>query len=256
MLRHRVIPVLLYSGDGLVKTQKFENPVYIGDPLNTVRIFNQKKVDEILLLDISRSKMNEGPNFELVRKITSECFMPLSYGGGIRTLSDAKELFALGVEKIVVQTAGIKNQQLITAIANFTGSQSISISIDVLQIGPNNFRVYHAATKRTLETPLLQVINQVQDAGAGELIITSVLHEGGMKGYNLDLIKFVRGTARIPIVAHGGAGSIKDFAEVISVGADAVAAGSFFVFYGPRKGVLITYPKYEDLELAIGVGND
>jgi cyclase len=251
MLRFRVIPVLLHAKDGLVKTRRFENPTYIGDPTNAVRIFNQKQVDEILLLDITRSRFNLGPNYELVRKVASECFMPLSYGGGIRSLSDAKKLFELGVEKLSVQSAAISNPQLITQVANFTGSQSISVSIDVLEIGQGEYRVYHAATKKILKIPLIQLIRQVQDLGAGELIITSVIDEGSMGGYNLDLIRFSKEASSVPIVAHGGAGGVRDFAKAISVGAGAVAAGSFFVFRGPRRGVLITYPSYEELERAI-----
>jgi cyclase len=256
MLRFRVIPVLLHAKDGLVKTYQFEKPTYVGDPTNAVRIFNQKQVDEILMLDITRSKLNLGPDYELVRKVASECFMPLSYGGGIRNLSDAKELFELGVEKLAIQSAVVSNPNLITQIANFTGSQSISVSIDVLEIGRGDYRVYHASTKKILKTPLVKLISQVQDLGAGELIITAVMHEGTMQGYNLDLIRFVKEVSSVPIVAHGGAGRIEDFAKAISAGAGAVAAGSFFVFRGPRKGVLITYPNYEELERAIEEEND
>jgi cyclase len=180
----------------------------------------------------------------------------LSYGGGIRNLSDAKELYSLGIEKLVVQSAAINNPNLITEIANFTGSQSISVSIDVLEIGRGDYRVYHAATKRILKTPLIQFIKQVQDLGAGELIITSVIDEGSMQGYNLELSKVAREVSSVPIVAHGGAGRVTDFAKAISAGAGAVAAGSFFVFYGRRKGILITYPKYEELERALAEENE
>jgi cyclase len=256
MLRFRVIPVLLHGKDGLVKTHRFEKPTYVGDPTNAVRIFNQKQVDEILVLDITRSRLNLGPDYDLVKKVASECFMPLSYGGGIRNLSDAKELFALGVEKLSIQSAAITNPLVITEIANFAGSQSISVSIDVLETGRGDYRVYHAATRKILKIPLIQLIRQVQDMGAGELIITSVIDEGTMQGYNLDLIRFAREASSVPIVAHGGAGGVKDFAKAISAGAGAVAAGSFFVFRGPRKGVLITYPNYEELERAIVREND
>jgi cyclase len=252
MFRFRVIPILLHANNGLVKTQRFEKPRYIGDPTNAVRIFNQKQVDELLILDITRSKLNLGPDYELVKKVTAECFMPLSYGGGIRNLSDAKQLFSLGVEKLVIQSAAFRNPQLITEIANFTGSQSVSVSIDVLETNPGEYQIYQAATKQILQTPLSEVVRLAQEYGAGELIITSVIHEGSMQGYNLDLIRFVREFATVPIVAHGGAGSVGDFVKAIAVGADAVAAGSFFVFYGPRKGVLITYPKYEELVRAMG----
>jgi cyclase len=252
MLRNRIIPVLLHGRDGLVKTRNFKNPVYIGDPINAVRIFNQKQVDEIVILDIDRSKRSLGPDFQLVQKIASECFMPLSYGGGIRDLEDAKKIYSLGVEKIVIQSAAIRNPGLIRQVANFTGSQSISVSIDVLQSGPSNYNLYHPASSKIIDKPLLDYIRQVQEEGAGEIMITSVAHEGDMKGYNLDLIRLVRDSTSVPIIAHGGAGSVNDFASAISAGADAVAAGSFFVFYGPRRGVLITYPNYSELEQAIG----
>jgi cyclase len=217
-----------------------------------VRIFNQKYVDEILLLDIDRSRNNLGPDFNLVKRVNAECFMPLSYGGGIRNLADAKELFALGVEKIVLQTAAINNLVLISQVAKLIGSQGIAISVDVKQNRSGSYVVYHSASKQVMGIPLLDYIKRIQDAGAGELILTSIAHEGRMQGYNLDLIKLVRDTVTIPIVAHGGAGSIQHFADAIASGADAVAAGSFFVFYGPRKGVLITYPSYDALETVMG----
>ena len=239
-----------------MKTRNFKNPVYIGDPINAVRIFNQKQVDEILGLDIDRSNRNLGPDFQLVQKIASECFMPLSYGGGIRDLEDAKKIYSLGVEKIVIQSAAIRNPGLIRQVANFTGSQSISVSIDVLQSGPSKYNLYHPASSKIIDTPLLDYIRQIQEEGAGEIMITSVAHEGDMKGYNLDLIRLVRDSTSVPIIAHGGAGSVNDFASAISAGADAVAAGSFFVFYGPRRGVLISYPNYSELEQAFGESHE
>ena len=252
-LRHRIIPILLNDKDGLVKTRAFSNPVYIGDPINTVRIFNEKFADELLILDIGRSRNNLGPDFDLVRKITAECFMPLGYGGGIRNLEDAKELFALGIEKVILQTAAISDQGVVSKIANFTGSQSISVSIDVKNDENNVPRVYHAATRKYLDISLGNFMKIVEDNGAGEILLTSVNREGSMSGFDLKLIESVRGMTSIPLVVNGGAGSVKDLVQAINAGADAVAAGSMFVFYGSRRGVLINYPAYGEFELKLGI---
>ena len=180
-LRHRIIPILLNDKNGLVKTRTFRNPVYIGDPINTVRIFNEKFVDELVILDIGRSRNNVGPDFDLVRKITAECFMPLGYGGGIRSLEDAKELFSLGIEKVILQTAVISDQRVVSKIANFTGSQSISVSIDVKNDESNVPRVYHAATRKYLDISLGNFMKIVEDNGAGEILLTSVNREGSCR---------------------------------------------------------------------------
>lgn len=255
MLRNRVIPILLHSVDGLIKTTRFKDPIYIGDPLNAVRIFNHKFVDEIVLLDIDRSRMGLEPNFNLALRIASECFMPLGFGGGIRNISDARVLLSCGVEKLILQTSALSGHDLVSQIAEFSGSQSVSVSIDAFRDQTGEYSVYHSATKRTLKTPLRGLIKQLELQGAGELIITSVNHEGSMQGYDLNLIKLVREMTNVPVVAHGGAGCIKDFQKAISAGADAVAAGSLFVFYSPRKGVLINYPKYEELDEIVGNKN-
>ena len=252
MLRHRVIPILLHDEEGLVKTTNFKNPIYIGDPLNAVRIFNHKFVDELVLLDISRSKRDVPPNFELAARIASECFMPFAYGGGIRNIIEAKELLSLGVDKLVIQSAAFKNLKLISEISEFSGSQSISVSIDVVQNDDLDYFAFHAALNQVSPIPLEQLIKQVQLAGAGELILTAVNNEGKMQGYDLHLIEMVRDISNIPIVANGGAGSFQHFTDAFAAGADAVAAGSFFVFYSKRKGVLISYPDYEKLESLLG----
>ena len=208
-----------------------------------------------MLLDIDRSRIGLEPNFDLALRIASECFMPLGFGGGIRNISDAKVLLSCGVEKLILQTSAISNTGLISQLAEFSGSQSVSVSIDTLRGEAGQYFVYHAATKKIIDKPLRELVKQVELQGAGELIITSVNKEGSMQGYDLDLINLVRDVTNVPLVAHGGAGSTSDFQKAILAGADAVAAGSLFVFYSPRKGVLINYPKYEDLHELVGVKN-
>ena len=252
MLRHRVIPVLLHNTDGLVKTRNFKDPVYIGDPINAVRIFNLKEVDELIFLDISCTKLGREPNFDLIERITSECFMPLGYGGGIKNIEQAKKLFAIGIEKLIIQAAAIEKPSLISQIANFSGSQSLSISVDVFRDKFGNYKIYQASKRRTSDLNLRSYLKSLENFGAGEIFLTSVNAEGTMAGFDLQLIEEVQSVVRVPLVAHGGARTVEDFAKAISAGANAVAAGSMFVFYQSRKGVLINYPDYDDLELMLG----
>jgi cyclase len=252
MLKHRVIPVLLNSADGIVKTLNFRKPTYIGDPINIARIFNDKLVDELLIFDIDRSKLNLGPNLRLIQEIVSECFMPVSYGGGIRNLMDAKEVFNLGVEKIVLQKALFLDFNLINEIAKIYGSQSIIVSLDVVRGSNNDFYIYDAAYNRTTDLTLESMLIKLKGTLIGELIITSVDKEGTLSGFDLELIQKVKSLISIPIIANGGAGKIEDFSDAIKSGADAVAAASFFVFYGSRDSILISYPKYEHIERLLG----
>jgi cyclase len=252
MLKNRVIPILLHSENGLVKTTQFKDPVYVGDPLNTVRIFNSKSVDELIFLDIERTRLDMKPNFKLASRIATECFMPLGFGGGIKNFSDARTLLSIGIEKLVLQSAAIYNPQLISQIANFSGRQSVSVAIDVLRIGRSDYKVFDATNRKVITKSLIEVVQNVQEMGAGEIILTSVKNEGCMKGYDIDLIRTIRPLVKVPIVANGGAGCIQDFVDAIKVGADAVAAGSLFVFYSSRKGVLINYPDSFELEAQLG----
>jgi cyclase len=252
MLQVRVIPILLNDRDGLVKTLKFKDSIYVGDPLNAVRIFNNKFVDELILLDIGRSRDRIGPDFDLVNRVVSECFMPLGYGGGIRSLTDAKSLFAMGVEKVVLQTAALENSNIITEISEFGGSQSVSVSIDVILDKDSNYRIYHAAQKRILDLDIPKFISEIQNLGAGEVILTSVDREGTFSGYDLSLVSYFSNFMHVPLVVNGGASSIKDFALAIGSGADAVAAGSMFIFYRNRSGVLLNYPLLSEVEITQG----
>lgn len=248
MLKTRIIPCLLLQGQGLVKTVKFEQPKYVGDPINAVKIFNDKEVDELIFLDISAGKESKTPNFELIEKIASECFMPLCYGGGVSTFEDVAKLFAIGVEKIAINTHAIKHPEFVTEAAKRYGSQSIVVSIDAKKSFFGTHLVCtHGGAQKTKEDPVLCAI-KMERAGAGELLINSIDRDGTGEGYDLELIKKVSNAVSIPVVACGGAGAVSDFEKAVENGASAVAAGSFFVFQGPHRAVLISYPKYGELE--------
>lgn len=251
MLRNRVIPILLNDKGGLVKTCKFKNPVYIGDPLNAIRIFNNKNVDELILLDIGRTRDGVSPDFELVRRVVSECFMPLGYGGGIRTLADAQKLFAFGVEKVILQTITFQNMKVLEEIANFSGNQSVSISVDVKRNRHGTPKIFNSSLGKVLDLNISKYLKDLENAGAGEIVLTAVDSEGTFGGFDLGLLSLFKDTLHVPLVVNGGAGSIEDFQTAIDFGADAVAAGSLFVFYSPRRGVLISYPASIDFNKRI-----
>lgn len=248
MLKHRVIPSLLLAEGGLVKTRRFAEPKYVGDPINAIRIFNEKEVDELIVLDILASKQNREPNYALIEEFAGECFMPLCYGGGIKNFQQAKKIFSLGVEKICLQTSILADKKLITEIAQNFGNQSIVVSVDVKKNWFGTKKLFASACGKTLNTPLQSFLRDVVKAGAGEILLNSVDRDGMMSGMDLDLIESVTGDLPIPIIASGGAGSLQDMKNAIKAGASAVAAGAFFVFHGPHRAVLITYPSYNDLE--------
>ncbi|WP_318484972.1 AglZ/HisF2 family acetamidino modification protein [Photobacterium leiognathi] len=248
MIRNRVIPLLLFMNGGLVKSKKFKNHVYVGDPINTIKIFNTKEVDELIFIDIDASKLNREPNYKLISEIASECFMPLTYGGGVKNIEQARKIFSLGVEKISFQSSVIDNMDFITELAKEFGSQSIVISIDVKKSLFGNYLLYNASTKTKLKINLTDYIKNVEIAGAGEILVNSVDNDGVMSGLDTKLIELVSHDVNIPIIASGGIGSLKNIKEGIDSGADAVAAGSFFVFKGSHNAVLISYPKYSELQ--------
>jgi cyclase len=245
MIRPRVIPCLLLKGKGLVKTIQFKNPVYLGDPLNTINIFNKKMVDEIIILDIDASRESKKPNFELIQRISSICFSPLTYGGGVNDLKDAEHLFSIGIEKISINTAAFKNPTLITELAKKYGNQSVVVSVNIYK----DFRGKRLIVNNSLETndkgySISEQMKMFEGLGAGELLINDVNRDGTMKGYDIELISSITSKVTIPVIACGGCGSYSDFKEAINDGgASAVAAGSIFVFNGPHKAVLITYPE-------------
>jgi imidazole glycerol-phosphate synthase subunit HisF len=248
MLKHRVIPCLLLQNRGLVKTRAFANPKYVGDPINAIRIFNEKEVDELMVLDITASKDHREPDYALIEQFAGECFMPLAYGGGIKSVEQARRLFALGVEKICMQTAVLEDLSLITRLANQFGSQSILVSIDVKKNWRGRPQLYAAATGKTLSLDWCSYLVQAVQAGAGEAVLSAVDRDGMMQGMDLEIIRRAAVAVSVPLIAVGGAGSLVDIKAAVDAGASAVAAGAFFVFHGPHRAVLITYPRYEELK--------
>jgi len=250
LLRTRVIPVLLLLDDGLVKTTKFRSPRYVGDPINAVKIFNEKEVDELILLDIARDRAGGMPVKEIT-DIASEAFMPLGYGGGIRSMNDIYTVFQCGFEKVILNTATFRTPDLVRAASREAGAQSIVACIDVKQNFIGKYQVYiENGTQGTGIHPITYA-KQMEDLGAGEIIIQSIDRDGTQNGYDADLIASVADAVKVPVVACGGARGIDDFKAAIRAGASAVAAGSFFVFYGKHHAVLISYPDYTKLEEAL-----
>lgn len=248
MLKHRLIPTLLLSNGGLVKTTKFKDPKYVGDPLNAIRIFNEKEVDELLLLDINATKDGKDPNYSLIEEIAGECFMPLCYGGGVKSLDQASRIFNLGVEKICLQTAAIIKPELITEIANRYGSQAVVISLDIKKNIFGKYEIHNKIYNNLKKFNWKTFLDLAVSMGAGEVLINSVDKDGTRSGPDLELIKQANINLDVPLIALGGVGKLLDIKLAIDAGANAVAAGSFFVFNGRHKAVLITYPRYQDLK--------
>jgi cyclase len=249
MLKIRVIPCLLLRGQGLVKTVKFKNPRYVGDPINAVKILNDKEVDELIFLDIDATVEERKPPFKLISEIASECFMPLSYGGGVRELQDIKTIFNLGVEKVVLNTYAIENPDFIREASERFGSQSIVVAIDAKRNTFGKYEVFSHAGKHRTKLNLIHHAKEMERLGAGEIFLNSVERDGTTEGYDIEMIRKVTESVSIPVIACGGAGNIEHFAEAIKKGgASAVAAGSMFVFHGKHRAVLITYPSVDDLE--------
>lgn len=249
MLKTRVIPMLLLQDGGLVKGEKFKKHKYVGDPINAVKIFNEKEVDELVFVDISATADGREPDYELIEDMATEAFMPISYGGGINNVTQVQRLFRSGVEKVIINSAFATNPELISSCSQVAGSQSIVVSIDVKRSLFGSYEVYtHNATTKTGEDPIT-CAKRAEAMGAGELIITAVDREGTGNGFDLELVEQVASAVNIPVVAQGGAAALSDFREVVrTTHASAVAAGNFFTFHGKHKAVLLTYPSYDDLD--------
>jgi imidazole glycerol-phosphate synthase subunit HisF len=247
--RIRVIPVLLMKNGGLVKTIRFKHPTYIGDPINAVKIFNEKEVDEIVLLDIDATLQNREPDYDKIKEICSEAFMPFAYGGGIKNIDQVKRLFQNGIEKVIFNTEVFLNPQILEKAATIFGNQSIVVSIDVKKDFFGKYKVFVKSGKHNTKYNPLEYAKKVEDFGSGEIFLTSIGHEGTYKGYDIELIKAVSHSVTIPVIAHGGANSIMNFLTAIEAGASAVAAGSIFVYKGVEKGILISYPNQEELKI-------
>ena len=246
--RPRIIPILLLHNGNLVKTVKFQYPNYIGDPINAVKIFNEKDVDELVLLDISCTIQNKEPDYDLLKRISTEAFMPLAYGGGITNIDQIKRILKMGYEKIILNTSVLTNPDLITEGARMFGSQSIVVSIDSK---PNLFKSYstyiRSGTKNTHMNPI-EIAKMAVEKGAGEIIINSIHKDGTMLGYDLGIIQAIAESVSVPVIACGGAGTVQDLKMALDIGkADAVSAGSMFIYYGKHKAVLITFPDEEKL---------
>ena len=248
MLKHRVIPALLLRNGALVKTTQFKDPKYVGDPINVIRIFNEKEVDELMVLDITASKERREPNYTLIEQIAGECFMPLAYGGGIRNVAQARQLFSLGVEKICLQTAVLENPNFISDFVNEFGSQSVMVSIDIKKNYLGEPKLYQSVSGKLMDAAWIDMLCKIVLAGAGEVLLNSVDKDGTLTGPDLFLIEQASAAVNIPLIALGGVCSLDDIKSCVDAGASAVAAGAFFIYHGPHRAVLITYPKYQELE--------
>jgi cyclase len=244
MLQPRLIPVLLIHNKGLVKTVKFKDPKYVGDPLNAVRIFNEKQVDELIVIDIDASANGCEPDYKTIENLAAECRMPFCYGGGIKTVQQARHILSLGVEKVSLSSAAIENPTLVSELAEQVGNQSVVVTLDTRKkMLSSRYEVFtHNAKNNTKQCPI-ELSKQFQTLGAGEIVINAIDQDGVMKGYDLDLIHKIKAAISVPLTVVGGAGKLEHIAELYQrealIGA---AAGSLFVFKGKYKAVLINYP--------------
>lgn len=246
MLRPRIIPCLLIHKGGLVKTRKFREPKYVGDPINAVKIFNEKESDELMVLDIDATVNRTEPNYALISKLAAECRMPLCYGGGVTTTVQAARIIGLGVEKVSVSAAALENPALLNEMATALGRQSVVAVLDVRRKTGLFSRGYELCTHNAMQAHKadpLALVQQLQAAGAGEIVINSIDRDGEMEGYDIELARQLRGVAKVPLTLLGGAGSLAHMGELFSAcGVVGAAAGSLFVFKGPYRAVLINYP--------------
>lgn len=252
MLRARVIPCLLLRNSGLVKTVRFDDAKYVGDPINAVKIFNEKEVDELVLLDIDASRQFKEPNYGLIKEIASEAFMPVCYGGGVSSVAQAEKLIQLGVEKISVNSSALHDASLVASIAAVLGSQSVVAGVDVKKDWLGRYRVFDPSSRKLTNIDPVDRVRHLSDAGAGEIFLNNVNEDGSQTGYDLKLVGMVANAVEIPVIACGGAGKHEDFSNAVNAGVSAVAAGSMFVFQGKHRAVLISYPPYKELEELLG----
>ena len=244
----RVIPFLLLANDGLVKTINYKSRTYIGDPINAVKVFNKKEVDELALIDIDASRNNRGPDFNKISQIVSEAFMPISYTGGVSSLKDFETLFKIGVEKVGVNTLFYENRAIVEEAIKIFGAQSICICLDLKK---NFFNEHYACSKygsKKIKSSIKDLLKNIEDMGPGEVIVNAIYNDGRMKGYDLEIIRKVSSSLSAPVIALGGAGDLNHLQQALYHGANALGAGSMFVFQGPHRGVLISYLKKSDIE--------
>ena len=241
MLRPRIIPCILIDNEDVVKTTNFVDPIYIGDPLNIVRLFNEKKSDEILIIDITASKLGKGPNLQIIEKIAEEARMPVAYGGGIKTVDQAIKIFSLGIEKISLSSLYFTNKNEIKKISQSVGSQSLVITLDI-KLYDGNYSVFSENGNKYISSNIIEIVSEIQDLGIGEIIVNNIDRDGTMKGYDNDLIDLFFKNSSIPLTILGGVGKRDHLQDSINkFGSIGYACGSFFIFKGPRKAVLISY---------------
>jgi imidazole glycerol-phosphate synthase subunit HisF len=254
VLRPRIIPYLLVSEGALVKTVQFRTPRYVGDPINAVKIFNEKEADELAVVDIDATAMGRVPDFTLVERLAVECRMPLCYGGGVKSVDQARRIVGLGVEKVALSSAAVETPELIGAIADEIGSQSVVVVVDVRRrAGSVDYEVWTHNARRRIGRSLSDVLSDVQRQRAGEIVINSIDDDGRMKGYDLNLAGVVRRATHLPMTMLGGAGSLADIGRLVNAcGILGAAAGSLFVFKGAYRAVLINYPNHAQKEELIG----
>lgn len=252
MLRPRVIPCLLVHDKGLVKTVQFKDPKYVGDPINAVRIFNEKESDELMVIDIDATRENREPDYKMIEHLAAECRMPLCYGGGVKTAEQAQRIFSLGVEKIAISSAAIHTPELVSEMADRVGSQSVVVIVDVKKKLLGGYEMYtHNGKKPTGKIPF-DFVSKMESLGAGEIVVNSIDQDGVMKGYDLVLIQKIRQSITLPLTVLGGAGSLQDIGNLIKeYGIIGAAAGSLFVFKGVYKAVLINYPNWVEKDRLI-----
>ncbi len=246
MLLPRIIPCLLLTQDGLVKTINFKDPTYIGDPVNAVKIFNEKKADELFILEINASIEKYEPNFQLIKNIARESRMPICYGGGIKNLDQAKKIFNFGVEKIAISSIIFDNIDLVSQISNYSGSQSMVVVLDIKK-EDNEYFIFTNNGKKKIDTDIIVLIKKLENLGMGEIVVNSIDRDGMMDGFDFDLIDLIFDNTHVPITILGGAGNLTDIKKAIEkYGSIGISCGSLFVYKGSRKAVLINYPNKAD----------
>jgi imidazole glycerol-phosphate synthase subunit HisF len=247
MLSVRVMPCLLLRNSKLVKTVRFKDPDYIGDPVNAVKIYNDKEVDELIFLDITATIDQKQPNLKTIGEIAIECFMPMTYGGGIRSIDDMRRIYGLGVEKIAINSYAVENPEMIRDASSIFGSQSVLVAIDVKKRLMGGYEVLTQSGRKGTKLDPVDWAKRAEALGAGEILLTSIDRDGTYEGYDTDLIKKVASAVNVPIIACGGAGKIEDFAKAVESGASACAAGSMVVYQGKGRGVLINFPSQKEM---------
>ena len=255
MLRYRIIPTLLLHDKGLYKTVKYsiKKGKYVGDPINAIKIFNDKGVDELIFLDIDASKEKRGPDFNMLKNIATECFMPVGYGGGITTMEQIKQIFQIGIEKVILNSVLLEDLSLLKSASKDFGAQSVVAAVDIKKNLFGKYKVYNSAKQKNSDLDIKKYLQSLEENGAGEIYISSVDKDGTFEGYDIELMKDISKDIKVPVIINGGANGISDFSRAIKeCGVSAVSAGSIFVFNGPHKAVLITYPEYEKLEEELG----